>query len=313
MEVVLRILPIFALVGVGAVAARGGALTAAAAAGMSRYVYWIAFPALLLHMLATMARPDAREMRDLLVYALALAGPSLLAAGLAALRRWPAGARSALPLLAGVPNDAFVGAPLAAAVLGPAAAGFTGPLVAVTWSLLAPATVAVLHRGARGGSWWAAARGAALNPVTIGALAGAACLLLVPHAPGRPPWPAPVETVLAALAASSTPVALVALGATVALEGLRPAVDETAPVLAAVALRLLVGPALIWTALSLSDAPPPMRAAAVVLAACPPAVTGFIQARTYGVWARPAAQVVVLATLASALTLTLLLTALAPR
>lgn len=313
MEVVLRILPIFALVGVGAAAVRFGALDAPSAAGLSRYVYWIAFPALLLHALAATARPGPEVVRALLAYALALAGPAVLAAALAAVRRWPADARSVLPLLAGVPNDAFVGAPLVAAVLGPAAAGFTGPLVAVSWSLLAPATVAVLHRIARGGSWAAAVRGAALNPVTAGALAGTACLLFLPHATGRPPWPAPVEAVLAALAASSTPVALVALGAAVALEGLRPAVDETAPVLAAVVLRLLVGPALVWTALTLAGAPAPMRAAALVLAACPCAVTGFIQARAYGVRPRAAAQVVVLTTLASAATLTALLAVLARR
>lgn len=311
MEVVLRILPIFALVGIGAAAARGGALTAEAAAGLSRYVYWIAFPALLLHALATTARPGLEEARALLAYALALACPCALAAAWAAVRRWPADARSVLPLLAGVPNDAFVGAPLVAAVLGPAAAAHTGPLIAASWSLVAPGTLAVLHRGARGGSWAAALRGAALNPVTAGALAGAACLLFVPHAPGRPPWPAPVETVLAALAASSTPVALTALGAAVALEGLRPALDETAPVLAAVGLRLLAAPALVWAELALVGASPSLRAAAVVLAACPSAVTGFIQARAYGVWPRPAAQVVVLTTLASAVTLTVLLAVLA--
>lgn len=90
MEVVLHILPIFALVGVGTAAVRFGALDAASAAGLSRYVYWIAFPALLLHALAATERPGLEEARALLAYALALAGPAVLAAALAAMRRWPA-------------------------------------------------------------------------------------------------------------------------------------------------------------------------------------------------------------------------------
>ena len=313
MEVVLRILPFFALVGIGALAARLGVLTAPTAAGLSRYVYWLAFPALLLHALAATTIPGAAEAPGLGAYVVALACPYALAAALAAWRRWPGPVRAALPLLAGVNNDAFLGAPLTAAVLGPAASAHVGPLVALNWLLLAPLGVAVLHRGARGGSWLRAAAGALANPVTVGALLGGAALLLLPHAPGRPGWPAPVETVIAALAASSTPVALVALGAVTGLEGLRPEVDARPPVLAAVLLRLLVAPVLVWTALSLVRAPDSLRAAAVVLAACPTAVTGFIQAQAYAAWPRAAAQTVVLTTLLSALTLTALLAALTAR
>ena len=312
MDVVLRILPFFALVAVGALAARLGALTAAAAAGLSRYVYWLAFPALLLHALAATKLPGAAAAPGLLAYVAALACPYLMAAGLGAWRRWPGEVRAALPLLSGVNNDAFLGAPLVLSVLGPAAGAYVGPLVALNWVLLAPAGVAVLHKGARGGSWPRAVGGALLNPVTVGALLGAAAMLL-PHATGHPGWPAPVETVVAALAASSTPVALVALGAVTGLEGLRPEVDARAPVLAAVALRLLAAPLLAWTALTLAGAPPALRAAAVVLAACPTAVTGYIQAQAYAAWPRAAAQTVVLTTLLSAATLTALLAALAVR
>lgn len=307
MEVILRILPFFALVGVGAAAARLGALDAAATSGLSRYVYWIAFPALLLHALAGTARPSLGEAPSLIAYGAASACPYLIALGLSVQRRWPGPVRAVLPLLAGAQNDAFLGGPLVLAVLGPAAGAHVGPLVALNWAVVVPGGVAILHRGARGGSWPGAIAGALANPVTTGALLGAACLFLLPHAPGRPGWPAPVETVIAALAASSTPVALVALGAVTALEGLRPDIDERPPVIAAVVLRLLVAPIIVWTALTLVGAPAGLRAAAVVLAACPTAVTGFIQARTYDAWPRPAAQTVVLTTLLSALTLPVLL------
>ena len=313
MEVLARVAPFFALVGIGAAAARLGALTAPGAAGLSRYVYWLAFPALLLHALAATRIPSAAEAPGLATYVLALACPYLLAVGLATWRRWPGEVRAVLPLLSGLNNDAFLGAPLVLAVLPPAAGAHLGPLVALNWLLLAPLGVAGLHRGARGGGWARALVAALVNPVTVGALLGGACLVFLPHAPGRPGWPAPVEMVVAALAGSSTPVALVALGAVTGLEGLRPAVDARPAVLAAVALRLLTAPLLVWTALTLVRAPLDLRAAAVVLAACPTAVTSFIQAQAYAQWPRAAAQTVVLTTLLSAVTLTSLLAVLTHR
>ena len=306
MEVIACILPFFALVAVGAGALRLGALTPHTAGGLGRYVYWIAFPALLVHALAGTPPPSPDEARGLLAYAVAVAAPYVLASLLARWRGWSGEVRAALPLLAGANNDAFLGTPLVLAVFGPAAASHCGPLVALNWAIVVPSGVAALHRGARGGSAAGALLGALRNPVTVAALAGVALMLLTPHAAGHPAWPAPVETVMAAIAASSTAVALIALGAVTAIEGVRPAANEGAPIAVAVALRLLATPVLVWLATSLVGAPTSFRDAAVMLAACPTAVTAFIQAQGYGVFGRGAAQAVVLTTLVSALTLTAL-------
>jgi predicted permease len=61
-------------------------------------------------------------------------------------------------------------------------------------------------------------------------------------------------------------------------------------------------------AVTLSGAPAAFRATALVMAACPTAVTVFIQARTAGVFGEGSAQVVALSTLASAVSLTLIAT-----
>ena len=305
MEVALRILPLFALVAVGAAAARLGALNAAAVSGLTRYVNWIALPALLIRALAATPLPGPDEARGLVAYGLAMAVPYAVAAGAAAWRRWPADARAALPLLAGANNDAFLGAPMVLAVFGAATAAHTGPLLALNRALLLPLGLVALHRGAHGGGLAASLRGALLSPVTLSALVGVALMLAGPVR-----WPPAVGAVLGELAASSTPTALAALGAVIALEGPRPARGEGAPVLLAVALRLLAAPALVWIALTLAGAPADMRIAATVLAACPTAIVGFIQAQHYGLFARGAAQVVALSTLASAVTLTLLAAAL---
>ena len=306
MDVVLRILPFFLFVGVGAAAARAGVLGEAAAAGLSRYVFWIAFPALLVHALATQPPPGPDDLRGLIAYGAAMTLPYLAAAALARVRRWPEQARAALPLMAGAQNDAFLAAPLAASVFGAAVGRHAPAMVALNWVVLVPCGLAVLHRGARGGSLGSAVTGALLNPVTITALAGAACMVA-----GLRAWPAPIETVLAGLGASSTPVALTALGAVVALEGVRPAPGEVAPVLGAVALRLLLAPAAVWVATGWAGASAEFRTCAVLLAAAPTAVTVFIQAKGYAIFGRGAAQGVVISTLASAVTLTLLALALA--
>jgi malonate transporter and related proteins len=313
MEAIAHILPFFALVGVGWAAARGGALTPEATGGLSRYVYWIGFPSLLLHTLAAAPSPGPGEARGLLAYAAALALPYAAALGAASALGWAKEVRAALPLAAGAGNDAFLGAPLVLSALGPAAAAHVGPLLATNWALVVPFGVAALHRGARGGTLHHALRGALFNPVTVAALAGVALMALLPHHGATPAWPAPVEAVVAGLAASSSPVALVALGAVTAFEGLRPASGDAVPVGAGVALRLLLAPALAFALTTLAGAPAPFRAAAVVLAGCPTAVTAFIQAQGYGVWGRGAAQVVVASTLVSALTLTALLALLGNR
>lgn len=296
-DVLARVWPFFLLVGAGLAMARLRLLDERMAQGLSAYVYWIGFPALLLHSLSRLGRPG----RDLLLGLVAYALVGLLIMAGAVLGGHPLGRgraeRAAAGMAAGVGNSAFLALPVAGAVLGAEAARLSAGVVAIDFAVLATAGVGLLGWAA-GRSAWRSAAQAFGNPVVVAALAGIALALL------NLALPTPLERAVGMAAASGSPVGLVALGAAL---GLREAEGETQPmgatVLLVALLKLVAFPLLVWLAVGLTPAPPPFRAGATLLAAAPTAVNVFIQTRAYGVWPRGAARIVALTTAISAITL----------
>ncbi|MGE0719722.1 MAG: AEC family transporter [Alphaproteobacteria bacterium] len=122
--------------------------------------------------------------------------------------------------------------------------------------------------------------------------------------------PAVVDRPLAMLGAGAGPMALLSLGT--ALNGLRVAGDlrET---LAVSALKLVLMPALVWlVAARLLDLPPLEVAVATVAAAMPTGANVFILARRYDLYLRRAASTVLISTVASVVTIAVILTLLGP-
>jgi malonate transporter and related proteins len=298
MFVVGKVVPLFLVMLAGAALARARLLDEAGVTGLSRYVYWIAFPLLLVHSLASGEAPSPTAALGLLGYAAGALCPLVLGVVISRLARWPAEVRAALPMCASLGNTGFVGLPLALSLFGPKALGWAGAIVAVDWVVLAGVSGALLNSSAHP-PHRAAAKGV-LTPIVAGALVGAAQMIL------RWRWPAPVDAAISSISVSATAVGLVALGAVLALprapEAPRPGAG--AAVWMAVGTKLLVGPACVALAVTLAGAPAAFRATAVVMSACPTAVTVFVQARTAGVFAEGAARVVAVSTLVSALTLT---------
>lgn len=306
LDVLARVWPFFLLVGAGLALARTRVLDGRMAQGLSAYVYWIGFPALLLHSLSRLGRPG----HDLLLGLLAYAAVGLLAMAAAVVSGrtlgWSRAERAAAGMASGVGNSAFLALPVTAAVLGAEAARLAAGVVAIDFAVLATAGVGLLGWAA-GRSIWRSAAQAFGNPVVAAALAGVALALL------NLALPAPLDRAIGMAAASGSPVGLVALGAAL---GLREADGEArpaaGPVLLAAVLKLAAFPLLVWLAVGLTPAPPLFRAGATLLAAAPTAVNVFIQTRAYGVWPRGAARIVALTTAVSAITLSvvaLLLTA----
>lgn len=299
LDVLTRVWPFFLLVGAGLALTRLRLLDARMAQGLSAYVYWVGFPALLVHSLSRIGRPGPELVVGLAAYAgvglLIIAGVALAGRALG----WSKAERAGAAMASGVGNSAFLALPIAAAVLGAETARLAAGIVAVDFVILTAAGVALLGWAA-GRSVWRSTAQAFRNPVVAAALAGIALALL------DLALPEPLDRAVGMAAASGSPVGLVALGAAL---GLRQAQDEAAPaaapvVLAAVA-KLAVFPVLAWLAIGLTPAPPAFRAGAVLLAAAPTAVNVFIQTRAYGVFPRGAARAVALSTALSALTLAL--------
>jgi predicted permease len=299
-EVLTRVLPFFLLIAVGAATARARLLDAQASRGLSIYVLWIGFPALLIRSLGTAPPPDPAMARGLVAYGLSAVALLFAALAVGRLLQWPRGDRAGASMAGVVGNTAFLGAPLAVSVFGPTAGGIAAGVVAVDFLVLMAFAIAVMQGATGSGSLLLTLRRTLLNPVVAAALIGAA-LSFARWGP-----PELVARALDLLAATASPVGLVALGAVIGLEAGRPAPGEAGPIAFALLLKLAIMPAVVGMAVGLAGAPPGFRRVAVLLAACPTAVNVFIQARAFEIFGRGAAQVVVAGTVVSAATLPLL-------
>ena len=297
LDVVARVWPFFLLVGAGLALTRLRLLDARQTQGLSAYVYWVGFPALLIHSLARLGRPDHALALGLLAYAvvgLGLMAATVLAGGLLGRSR---AERAGAGMAAGVGNSAFLALPITAAVLGAETARLVAGVVAADFVVMAAAGVGLLGWAA-GRSVWSSTLQAFRNPVVAAALAGVAMGFL------NLALPEPLDRAVGMAAASGSPVGLVALGAALGLRETEGEPDPAlAPIILAALAKLVAFPLLVWLVVGLTPAPAAFRAGATLLAAAPTAVNVFIQTRAYGVWPRGAARAVALTTAVSAVTL----------
>lgn len=299
LDVAARVWPFFLLVAAGVALSRLRLLDARMTQGLSAYVYWVGFPALLIHSLSRLGRPGPELWAGLAAYAaVGLAVMASLVAGGRALG-WSRPERAGAAMAAGVGNSAFLAVPVTAAVLGGETARLVAGAIAADFVVLAAAGVGLLGWAA-GRSVWRAMAQAFQNPVVIAAVLGLLLALL------NLALPQPLDRAIGLAAASGSPVGLVALGAAL---GLPRTEDEASPragpvVLAALA-KLLAFPLLVWLSIGLTPAPAEFRAGATLVAAAPTAVNVFIQTRAYGVWPRGAARIVALTTAVSIVSLSL--------
>ena len=300
MELIARIAPFFAIIAAGALAGRLGLLNARIGGWLSAYTCWIGFPALLIRWLGDAPPPDAGQAAALGAYGAAMAGLILAVWAFARRAGWTPQAAAGLPMVSVVGNTAFLGAPLAVAVLGTAVRPLAATLVAVDFILLMGVAIAILQTGAASLGIGAALRRVLANPTVLGAATGLALSATGVRPPGL------AAQGLSLLAATASPVALVALGGLIGRDGGLPARRDLSPLALALGVKLLAAPLLVWIALGLVGASAAARATATLLAACPTAVNVFIQTRAFGVFARGAAEAVVAGTVLSALTLPLI-------
>ncbi|MGR4863005.1 AEC family transporter [Caulobacter sp. LARHSG274] len=317
LDVPQRVLPFFLLVGIGVSLARLRLFDARMSTGLSAYVYWIGFPALLLHALSRVGTPDRALSLGLAAYGACALVVVALMVGIGVAARWTREERAGAALSASLGNSAFLGLPIAAAVLGPEAARLSAGVVAVDFVVVAAIGVGLLG-WAGGRSTWRSLMQALRNPIVLAAITGTALALAGLALPGV------LDRAVAAAAASGSPVALVALGVALGQTGVPAAgvpcdppaeppapIPPWPPILAAAFAKLVLMPAGVWIAAGLVGAPPAFRLGATLLAATPTAVNVFIQTKAYSVFERGGARTVALTTALSCLTLSAIAMALA--
>lgn len=208
------LIPLFAVILLGAIAARTGYVPAETIPPISAFVVRIALPALIFN--AVTSAPLGESINPGFLGGFALACLTMLLAG-TLIGRFAFGLRVNQAVVVGLgmanSNSGFMGYPIALSLIGPAAAPMLAQCMIVENILLIPIAMTVMDsrgRGAETGRLAAILVSALSNPIIIAVLAG-----LAVAATGLA-IPAPLKDAVAMLARIAAPIALFAVGATVA-------------------------------------------------------------------------------------------------
>ncbi len=299
LQTVSRVAVFFALIALGALLSRLKQLSRDGIGGLSAFVYWLGFPLWLVTTFTQLPKPGADVAVPMAAYIVALVVGAVITGLAARSIRVPTGLSLAAGSAALVNNSAFLGIPIAVSLFGVAASRF-GPLMVAADFLVCFTIACAALAGASGHKVTAALGRTARNPTVIGAAIGVICLFTGFH------FPPIAESAMELLGKAGAPVALVALGGLLGLMPWRSIVTLDAPRAVAIVGKLLLAPALVALALYLVHASPDLFRIGVFMAACPTAVSIFIQARIYDVWADGAATTVAQSTVLSLITLSAL-------
>jgi malonate transporter len=278
-SVIYALLPIFALIGLGLLLRRSGLAPEEHWVSVEQFSYWLLFPALLITTLAKADVPageaGAMALTLISVMSLMTVGALLLRKPMA--RRWAVGDAAFTSVFQGsVRWHGFIALAVALNLYGEVGVA----LVAVALAALAPlangVAVAIMARYgaacARAG-WGGTVKMIAQNPLIWGCIIGVAL-----NVTNTSLWP-PLETLLDLLGLSALGVGMLAIGAALRIRAAR---EAGAAALLTMFLKLVVAPALclaIGLGMGLTGA---TLVVAVICAAVPSAMNGFLLARKMG-------------------------------
>jgi hypothetical protein len=285
------LVPVFALLAIGAAARRLGLLSGEAANGLNRLVANIALPALLLLTIGTSSLAESASPTLMGACALLVVAGTAVAWWLAGAWRLPAEQRGVLAQAATRGNLAYVAFPIVLAAHGDAGLRLAAVTAAVLFPLMNFVGVGALEaaRGHREAAWRLAWR--VLNyPLVFCSLAGLALA-----AAGWRPWGWLAAT-LRILSDFALPGALLTLGAQLSLRSWR---GLWRPAAAAAALKMVAQPLGALLLLRALGLPPLAVSVGVLLMAAPTAIATYPVAAELGGDTDLAAACVVATTLAA--------------
>jgi predicted permease len=311
LAVLAIVTPVFALMGLGYLAAKLKYLPESAGPALSQFAFKVAIPALLFRAMLTAAPLQASPWRLLAAYGLMITAAWLAATLIAAfvLRR-PAGDHAPIAMAATFGNTVMLGIPIAVLAFGPEATPLVALLIAVETPLLWIAGTLHIELARRGRAMSFTAlsgvgRDLVVNPIILSMVLGVAGRLIGLELPAVP------DRIIMLLGQAGVPTALFALGlmlATFRLGG------EGAAVGAIAALKLLALPALAYVLAAHVFALPPLAVAVMVLhAAMPVGANPFLFAARYESSTGPISAAIVGSTLAAVVTVSALLVVLTGR
>lgn len=305
------VVPVFALIALGYLAARFGAISQEAIRGLSQFVFNFAMPALLFR---TAAAVDLGTSHPWGVWGSYFGGAAVIIALAVLFSHYvpslsPAGGASA-GITASFGNLVMMGLPLSLAGFGeegivPAAVlvSLHAPVQWLVATLIAQWSDRTQERP-MGEVMWQFLTSLARNPIIaslVGGLLWGVAGLPIPEVVDRP---------LELLGQAGTPTALFALGASLAAHGLRGQLGGVAIVMA---LKMLLFPVLAWLLATQVFALPPVQTGVVVLfAGLPAGANAYIFAQQHRAAVPVASGAIVLGTALSIVTISVTLLLLGP-
>ena len=214
LEIFLKTVPFFALIGLGYGAGRTQFFSEEATAYLTKFVFYFALSAMIFRFASNMSLSDVADPRFIVAYLWGSGFVYGLAMAVAFLRRRPAEEAAIEAQCAVVANTGFLGIPMLTLLLGPEAVGPIMMVLAMDLIVFG-SLIVILVTGGRDGRMSVAVLGTVgmgllKNPMIMSMALG----LLV--SAWQIPVPTPAEEFLTILGAAATPGALFAIGASLA-------------------------------------------------------------------------------------------------
>lgn len=301
-EIFLRTLPFFAIIGLGFWAGRSRFFPPEATAYLTKFVFFFALSAMLFRFAATLPFAEIFDGRLVLGYLLGTAGVYVLATLVAYLRGMNVPTAAVEAQCAAIGNVGFLGLPMLAMLFSEAAIGPVMLVLSVDLVVFSSLIVILINGGRDGRVSARTLRligiGLLKNPMILSISGGLVWSAL------RLPVPAPLNDFLTILGGAATPGALFAIGASLA--GKTAERIEIAGWLSFCKLvlhPLFVALILIW----LIPVSPFPAMVAISAAALPVAGNVYMLAAHYGVAPQRASAAILLSTISSIITVPLVI------
>jgi malonate transporter and related proteins len=305
LAVLAIVTPVFALIGLGYLAARTRYLSDGAGRVLAEFGFKVAMPALLFRAMLSVGEMPGSPMLLLIAYFSATATVWLTASVLnSVLLRRPATEAAAIGMGACFGNTVMLGIPLALTAFGPQAATPMALLIAIETPLLW--VIATLHMEAsrRGRQMSFSALGSVLwdlvrNPIVMALIVG---LAWRETGLGMAPM---VDKITGMLAQAAVPSALFALGMTLASFQIR---SELKTLTLLCVLKLVLYPVIAYVmTVHVFALPPLWSAIAVLFAAMPVGANAYLFAARYQTAEAPVSGAIAVSTLIAVVTVSTLL------
>ncbi len=301
-DVFLRTLPFFAIIGLGYWAGRSRFFTEEATAYLTKFVFFFALSAMLFRFAATLPFAEIFSGRLVLGYLIGTAGVYALATLVAYLRGLDIPTAAVEAQCAAIGNVGFLGLPMLALLFTEAAIGPVMLVLTVDLVVFSSLIVILINGGRDGRLTFGTIRliglGLLKNPMVVSISAGLIWSAM------KIPVPVPLNDFLTILGGAATPGALFAIGASLAGKSAeRVQIAGWLSFCKLVIHPVFVAIALIWL-IPVGTFP---ASVAISAAALPVAGNVYMLAAHYGVAPHRASAAILLSTIASIMTLPLVI------